>query len=110
MGWQYTPQQSSLQFAGSNLYSEPTTQTIGSPLLYNPQAANTNIAPIYSTETPTNPNSSFWSQFFGAYPSELASTIGGLVNWAITPPGYTQGGTPLAGGQSIDNYTIAKAI
>ena len=32
------------------------------------------------------------------YLQYIASAAGGLANWAVTPPGYTPGGQPLAGG------------
>ena len=88
---QYNSLQSSQLLAGSNPYSVPINQTAGLQLLYNPQVTNTN----------TNSNSSFWNQFFGSYPSSLASTAGNLIKGSITPPGYTPGGAPLAGGQLV---------
>ena len=51
----YTPQLSSPQPAGLNLYSGPTNQTAKLPLLYNPQVSNTNTIPLSSFETPTGP-------------------------------------------------------
>jgi hypothetical protein len=44
------------------------------------------------------------TNLFSTWASDIASTVGSLANSAITPPGYTQGGTPLAGGSFPYNY------
>ena len=46
--------------------------------------------------------------FYESVPSNVASTVGGLANFLITPPGYTQGGAPSAGGQFPYNYPITQ--
>jgi hypothetical protein len=50
-----------------------------------------------------------WLSAIEGIPFNIASTIGGLANWLITPPGYTQGGAPLAGGQFPNNYPFTQA-
>ena len=35
------------------------------------------------------------TNLFSTWVSDIGNTIGGLANWAITPPGYTPGGQPL---------------
>ena len=92
-GGQYNQQQSLRLPVGSIPYFAPINQTAESPLLYNQQA----------TSTSTNSNSSFWNQFLGSYPSELASTFGGLVKGAFsqedfTPVGFTPRAAPTARG------------
>ncbi len=76
------------------------------PIANRELAQNTNASPKPPSEiTPFNPLSlAFWETYGSEVPGYLASAAGGLVNWLITPPGFTQGGAPLAGGQFPYNY------
>ncbi|MEM3772030.1 MAG: hypothetical protein QXW80_06945 [Candidatus Micrarchaeia archaeon] len=69
---------------------------------YNPAQPETynTISNQQSTQSGQNTNTFLngVSQFFGSLPSSIASTAAGLANWLIIPPGFTQGGSPLAGG------------
>ena len=57
---------------------------------------NTNTAQASSNNAP-------WYTYI---PSDIASTVGGLVNYALSVPNFTPGGAPLAGGQFPNNYPI----
>ena len=68
------------------------------------------ITPNYATQTSSN-NQPFFllnPAFYEAIPGGVASTVGGLVNWALTPYGFTPGGAPLAGGQFPNNYPFTQ--
>ena len=111
----------SLSLAGSNQANSP----LATSLLYsqsNTQSApNTNIAQVssfappvnsytYHSITPNTPASTPnpWIQDLSLIPGDVASTVGGLVNWALTPYGFTPGGAPLAGGQFPNNYPFTQ--
>jgi hypothetical protein len=52
-----------------------------------------------------NPYSSAsWESATSAIPGGIVSTVKNLTESAITPPCYTQGGAPLAGGSFPYNY------
>ena len=91
-----TVQPSSQQFAGLYTQNPITTNSI----LSNPQPT--------STTNNTNTFLNGASQFLSSLPSDIGSTFGGLANFLITPPGYTQGGTASAGGQFPYNYPITQ--
>ena len=73
----------SLSLAGSNQANNPLATT----LPYS--QSNTQSVP----NTNTSQNSSWLSAIEG-YPGDIASTALNLINWGITPPGYTPGGLP----------------
>ncbi|MCL5433443.1 MAG: hypothetical protein M1538_00485, partial [Candidatus Marsarchaeota archaeon] len=96
--------------------------TVGMSGLSTPQqlGINTNTTQASSFELPNIPftyhsitpntvqassNNAPWYTYI---PSDVASTIGNLVNWSVTPPGYTPGGAPLAGGQFPYNYPFTQ--
>ena len=85
------------------------------------QSAGAPIVPIANTQsvpnTNTSPNAPFnplslasWETYGNEVPGEVASTAGNLANWFITPPGYTPGGAPLAGGQFPYNPIMQASI
>ena len=118
--------QSNLQLAGPLSSEQPQNTGLSNqqrlPLrLYNQSVPNTNIAQVSSFAPPVNsytyhsitPNtpasqSSPFLSAITAYPGYIASTVGGLVNWALTPYGFTPGGAPLAGGQFPNNYPFTQ--
>ena len=87
----------SLSLAGSSQANNPSATS----LLYS--QSNTQSAP----NTNTSQNSSWLSAIEG-YPSDIASTVGSLVNWALTPYDFTPVGAPLAGGQFPNNYPFTQ--
>ena len=92
------------QFAGQNSGSNIVGQSLPITTAGTNQYTNTN-----QTSSQNQPFFLLNPAFYEAIPSDIASTIGGLANWAITPPGVTQGGAPLAGGQFPNNYLITQA-
>ena len=86
--------------AGSNEQNNPQFPTQAFPLEAMPSTQN-----IQTSQIPSS-----WSKFFSTYPSAVGSTLGGIANWAITPPSYVQGGTPLAGGQFPTNYPYTLKV
>ena len=118
--------QSNLQLAGPLSSEQPQNTELSEqkrlPLrLYNQSVPNMNIAQVssfappvnsytYHSITPSTPASTPnpWIQDLGLIPGDVASTVGGLVNWALTPYGFTPGGAQLAGGQFPNNYPFTQ--
>ncbi len=100
-----TAGQSMTQFAGQNNVGNigqmyPLTTTQGTNQYTNTNQASSNNQPFFLL----NP------AFYEAVPGYLASTAGNLANFLITPPGYTPGGAPSAGGQSPYNPIMQASI
>ena len=102
-----------LPFAVSGDYTPSATSTPKSNAYALNQAALTLTAtalPTYAASgdytinnaSPKAPNAK-------AASSSFSSTFENLINGIITPPGFTQGGAPLAGGQFPNNYPITNA-
>ncbi len=62
----------------------PLTTTQGTNQYTNTNQASSNNQPFFLL----NP------AFYEAVPGDIASTALNLINWGITPPGYTPGGLP----------------
>ena len=84
MGGQYNAQ---LAFQNS----QPYTANMLGQSIQSPSMQYTNTTQSSSSNLP----------WIFQIPGQAASTIGGLVNWAINPPGYTPGGAPLTEGANF---------
>ena len=109
---------------GNTLTALPTPGTAGLSMM--PLAGQNNVGNIgqmypltttqgtnqYTNTAQTSSNNQpfflFNPAFYEAVPGYIASTTGSLVNWALTPYGFTPGGAPLAGGQFPNNYPFTQ--
>ena len=90
---------------GGLLSLQGMNQPERTPIPSSQSASNTSTSP----NAPFNPLSLSSCEAYGSeVPGYLASTVGGLVNWALTPYGFTPGGAPLAGGQFPNNYPFTQ--
>ena len=76
---------------GGLLFLQGMSQPGTVPILSSQSTPNTNTSP----NAPFNPYSlSSWETSAASIPGDIASTALNLINWGITPPGYTPGGLP----------------
>ena len=89
---------------GAQSFSQSAV-ALRAPIPSSQSASNMSTSP----NAPFNPLSlSSWEAYGSEVPGYLASTVGGLVNWALTPYGFTPGGAPLAEGQFPNNYPFTQ--
>ncbi|MCL5419732.1 MAG: hypothetical protein M1354_02535, partial [Candidatus Marsarchaeota archaeon] len=84
-------------------YSATAPTSVQALSLSTPQQSGTNTNTGQTSSWTSNPLTNIY-EVLAPIPSDVASTLGGIANLLITPPGFTQGGAPLAGGQFPYNY------
>ena len=87
----------------------PLQQTAQNNQGYTEGMLGLSTLPQSRTNINTVQSSSTNAPWYTYIPSDILSAVEGLVNSAITPPGYTPGGAPLAGGSFPNNYPFTES-